>query len=109
MNTDREICGVEDTLGIFVGKWKPVILLLMMEMGTARFSEIQRTVPQITQKTLTKQLRDLEEEGIIDRVIYPEVPPRVEYSITDYGKTLQPLLNAMHEWGTAHILKKQKE
>lgn len=101
-----ENCRVEDALGILVGKWKPIIILHLLQQGTKRFSELKRSMPGITQKMLTKQLRELEEEDIIARVVYPQVPPKVEYSITVYGKTLEPILEAMHEWGTKHTLHK---
>ncbi|WP_182200174.1 winged helix-turn-helix transcriptional regulator [Paraliobacillus salinarum] len=99
-------CRVENALGILVGKWKPIIILHLLQHGTKRFNELKRAMPGITQKMLTKQLRELEEEDIIARVVYPQVPPKVEYSITSYGKTLEPILEAMHEWGTKHALHK---
>lgn len=96
------LCKVGNTLDIFVGKWKTIILLHLLIGGTKRFSELKSLIPEITQKVLTAQLRELEEQDIVERHIYPEVPPRVEYSITEYGKTLQPILNMMHEWGESH-------
>ena len=107
MELQPELCKVDDALSILVGKWKPMILLTLLQEGTQRFSDLKRRVPGITQKMLTKQLRELEEEDIISRKIYPQVPPKVEYSITEYGKSLEPILVAMHEWGTAHTLHKQ--
>ncbi|MFC4559764.1 winged helix-turn-helix transcriptional regulator [Virgibacillus kekensis] len=104
-----EYCRVEDALGILVGKWKPIILLHLLQEGTKRFSELKRSMPGITQKMLTKQLRELEDEDIIQRVVYPQVPPKVEYSITEYGKSLEPILEAMHEWGTNHTLHKNRK
>ena len=104
-----EYCRVEDALGILVGKWKPIILLHLLQGGTKRFSELKRDMPEITQKMLTKQLRELESEEIVKRVVYAQVPPKVEYSITEYGKTLEPILEAMHEWGTKHTLLKRKK
>ncbi|WHY87076.1 helix-turn-helix domain-containing protein [Neobacillus novalis] len=104
-----ELCKVEDALGILVGKWKPLILLHLLKNGTQRFSELKRSVPGITQKMLTNQLRELEDEDIIKRYVYPQVPPKVEYSITDYGRTLEPILEAMHEWGTKHTLHKMEK
>ncbi|MBD7945435.1 MULTISPECIES: winged helix-turn-helix transcriptional regulator [Psychrobacillus] len=109
MDLQPELCRVDDALGILVGKWKPIILLTLLQEGTQRFSDLKRKVPGITQKMLTNQLRELEKEDIIARKVYPQVPPKVEYSITEYGKSLEPILNAMHEWGTAHILHKQKK
>lgn len=73
-----------------------------------RFSELKRSIPNITQKMLTKQLRELESQDILTRTIYPEVPPRVEYAITDYGKTLHPILDAMHKWGLKHKKRAEK-
>ncbi|MFD2627386.1 winged helix-turn-helix transcriptional regulator [Oceanobacillus kapialis] len=107
MEKAPELCRVEDALSILVGKWKPIILLHLLQKGTQRFSELKRSMPGITQKMLTKQLRELEEEDIIQRVVYPQVPPKVEYSMTEYGRSLEPILEAMHEWGTKHTLHKQ--
>lgn len=104
-----ELCHVNNALGILTGKWKPIILFHLLTKGTQRFSELKRSMPGVTQKMLTNQLRDLEEEDIVQRVVYPQVPPKVEYSITDYGKSLEPILRAMHDWGTNHYVhKKQK-
>lgn len=102
MNIEPEFCRVEDALGILVGKWKPIILLYLLKNGTQRFSELKHEIPGITQKMLTNQLRELEEEDIIQRVVYPVVPPKVEYSITEYGRSLEPILDAMHKWGAKH-------
>ncbi|WP_102028863.1 winged helix-turn-helix transcriptional regulator [Salirhabdus sp. Marseille-P4669] len=109
MNIEPDLCKVEDALGILVGKWKPIILLHLLKEGTQRFSELRRSMPGITQKMLTKQLRELEEEDIVERTVYPQVPPKVEYSITEYGKTLEPILRSMHEWGTKHTLHKMQK
>lgn len=97
-----EFCKIENALEVLVGKWKPIILLYLMEDETLRFGELRRKLPGITQKMLTKQLRELEAEELISRKLYPEVPPKVEYSITEYGKTLNGILEAMHEWGVRH-------
>lgn len=109
MKKAPEYCQVEDALGILVGKWKPVILLHLLQNGTKRFNELKRSMPGITQKMLTKQLRELESEDIIQRVVYAQVPPKVEYSITEYGRSLEPILEAMHEWGTKHTLHKNQK
>ncbi|MFD1848554.1 winged helix-turn-helix transcriptional regulator [Oceanobacillus bengalensis] len=109
MEKNPDYCRVEDALGILVGKWKPIILLILLQEGTNRFSDLKRRMPGITQKMLTKQLRELEEEDIVQRVVYPQVPPKVEYSITEYGRSLEPILEAMHEWGTKHTLHKMKQ
>ena len=104
MKKTPENCQVEDALDILVGKWKAVILLYLLQEGTKRFSELKRKMPGITQKMLTKQLRELEDEDIIQRKVYAQVPPKVEYSITDYGRSLEPVLEAMHEWGAKHTM-----
>lgn len=109
MERKPDNCQVEDALGILVGKWKPVILLYLLQEGTKRFSELKRNMPGITQKMLTKQLRELEDEDIIQRVVYPQVPPKVEYSMTEYGRSLEPILEAMHEWGARHTEHKTKK
>jgi DNA-binding HxlR family transcriptional regulator len=109
MEMEPELCNVDDALNILVGKWKPIILLTLLKEGTKRFSDLKRSVPGITQKMLTNQLRDLEQEDIITRKVYLQVPPKVEYSITEYGKTLEPILVAMHEWGTAHSVHKMQK
>ncbi|MFS0560598.1 helix-turn-helix domain-containing protein [Terribacillus sp. 179-K 1B1 HS] len=106
---EPEMCKVTDALGILVGKWKPVILLHLLKNGTQRFNELKRSLPGITQKMLTNQLRELEEEDIIERKVYAQVPPKVEYSITDYGRSLEPILHAMHEWGAKHTIHKQSK
>lgn len=103
-----EVCRVDDALGIITGKWKPIILLHLFENGTMRFNELKRSMPGITQKMLTQQLRELEEEDLIHREVYPQVPPKVEYSITEHGKSIEPVLEVMHEWGTSHLRHKQR-
>ena len=91
-------CPVEATLDVIGGKWKGVILYKLLERPK-RFSELKRQLPAITQRMLTLQLRELEEDGIVHREIYKEIPPRVEYSLTEFGKTLEPILLAMLTWG----------
>ncbi len=103
-------CRVETALEILTGKWKPSILLVLITHGTLRFSELKRQLPNITQKMLTAQLRELELNDIVHREIYQVVPPRVEYSLTDYGRTLIPVLDAINAWGEQHVLHlEQKE
>ncbi len=92
---------VQTTLDVIGGKWKPLILWLLSE-NTMRFSELKKSIPGITQKMLTQQLRYMERDGLISRTIYPEIPPRVEYAVTDHGKTLGPVLEAMRKWGEKH-------
>lgn len=95
--------GMETALDILVGKWKPVILFQIIQNETLRFSELQRLIPGVTKKMLTTQLRELEYHNIINRKVYAQVPPKVEYSITEYGKGLIPLMVSMHEWGIVHL------
>ncbi|MFB4213925.1 winged helix-turn-helix transcriptional regulator [Shouchella sp. JSM 1781072] len=102
-------CQVSQALDIIVGKWKLLILLHLLANGTTRFGEFQRAIPSITPKVLTQQLRELEEEEIIERHIYPQIPPKVEYTISAYGTTLEPILNAMHTWGLNHLNHKQSK
>ncbi|UKS28405.1 helix-turn-helix transcriptional regulator [Paenibacillus sp. HWE-109] len=96
-------CKFETALDILVGKWKPVILLRLFSNGTMRFSELQKAIPDITKKMLTQQLRELEYHDIIHREVYHQIPPKVEYSITAYGQQMTPLLQAMNDWGVAHM------
>ncbi|MGB3181730.1 MAG: helix-turn-helix domain-containing protein [Cyclobacteriaceae bacterium] len=95
-------CPVTTTLSVIGGKWKPVILYTVGE-EIVRFGELKRRIPAITQKMLTQQLRELEEDGLIRRKVYPEVPPRVEYSMTPHGRSIWPILNEMARWGQEHI------
>lgn len=97
-----ELCRVESGLHMISGKWKTLILLQLLINGTQRFNELKRNLPGITQKMLTNQLRELEEDDLIERKIYPQIPPKVEYSISEYGRTLEPILDAMHEWASNH-------
>lgn len=95
-------CPVEASIDVIGGKWKPLILWHLSEK-TMRFSELQATLPGITQSMLTKQLRELELNGIIRRKVYPQVPPKVEYSLTKSGKTVTPILDILNEWGEEHF------
>jgi len=95
-------CPVEAALDVIGGKWKPLILWHLGD-NVVRFGELQKGLPGVNAKMLTKQLRELENDGVIKRTIYPEVPPRVEYAITDFGKTLLPIMVALCNWG-AHYL-----
>ncbi len=92
-------CEKELTLAVIGGKWKLIILWHLGLEGTKRFSELKRLIPHVTQKILINQLRELEEDQLIQRKIYAEVPPRVEYSLSEYGQSLMPLLRAMYDWG----------
>src|SRR5262249_14085646 len=95
-------CPVGATMGVIGGKWKVVILYYVLER-TRRFSELRRLMPGVTQRMLTLQLRELEQSGIITRKIYPQIPPKVEYSITNYGKTLEPVVRLISDWGWKHL------
>ena len=90
------------TLYMIGGKYKPIILNYLIENKTKRFNEMMRYMKPISQRTLTNQLRELEEDGLINRKVYAEVPPRVEYSLTDLGKSLKPILDAMWTWGESY-------
>lgn len=95
-------CGVEVTLEVIGGKWKGVILWHLTHK-TLRFSQLQRRMPGITQKMLTQQLRELEADGLVHREVFAEVPPRVEYSLSQKGRTVSPILAQMCEWGKKHM------
>lgn len=91
-------CPVETTLMLIGDKWKVLILRYLMP-GTKRFGELKKSIGSVSQKVLTAQLRAMEESGLIARKVYAEVPPRVEYSLTEHGKSLKPILDAMQDWG----------
>ncbi len=95
-------CSVEATLSVIGGRWKPVIIFNLLENDVLRFGELKKKINGITQRMLTNQLRELERDNIVDRKVYPEVPPKVEYSLTDYGRTLKPIMIAMRDWGAQH-------
>ena len=91
-------CPVETTLMLIGDKWKVLILRDLMP-GTKRFGELKKSIGSVSQKVLTAQLRDMEEKGLVSRKVYAEVPPRVEYSLTELGRSLNPILDAMRVWG----------
>ncbi len=97
-------CPVEATLKVIGGKWKGVVLYHLLS-ETMRFNELRRLMPEVTQRMLTRQLRELEADNLISRKVYAEVPPKVEYSITEYGKTLAPIIHALQAWGLQHLEK----
>ena len=99
-------CFVESTLAAIGGRWKVLVIFHLLK-GTQRFGELTRLLGGISARTLTRQLRELEDAGVIDRVVYHEIPPKVEYSLTSLGRQLEPVLQAMHEWG-AQLEKSQQ-
>ncbi|GEN85283.1 winged helix-turn-helix transcriptional regulator [Oceanobacillus sojae] len=103
--------GIVSALQAIGGKWKPHILFILLEKGTKRFGELRRLMPEITQGVLTQQLRELEKDGLVNRVVYQEIPPRVEYSLSAHGQTLENVLRDMCAWGFTHeeFLEKEKD
>lgn len=104
----NDTCGMARALSIIGGRWKPAILCRLNNY-TMRYSELKKTIEGISERMLVAQLRELEEDKIIERIVYPEVPPRVEYRISDLGKTMEPMLKAMSDWGNMHREKVEKE
>ncbi|QDU38631.1 putative HTH-type transcriptional regulator YybR [Maioricimonas rarisocia] len=100
----RVACPVEATLELIGGKWKGIVLYYLLD-GRLRFSELKRRIGCVTQRMLTKQLRELESSGLVNRIVYAEIPPRVEYELTEEGKSLKPILAVLKEWGETHALK----
>ena len=96
-------CGVEACLEVIGGKWKGLLLYELMNHGTLRFSEIQKLKPDLSPRILTTQLRQLEHDGVIIRKVYPVVPPKVEYSLSEAGESLRSLLEAMRKWGDSYL------
>jgi DNA-binding HxlR family transcriptional regulator len=94
-------CPVRTALNVVGGKWKPLILYFLKD-GTQRYSDLRGRISEPSEKVLVQQLRELERDGVLERVIYPEVPPRVEYCFSEYGWTLVPMLREMAEWGENH-------
>jgi DNA-binding HxlR family transcriptional regulator len=94
-------CPMVVTINIIGGKWKPIILH-MLSTGIRRFGELKKNIPLVSQKMLTQQLRELELDGIVIRTVYPEVPPRVEYSLSAVGISLVPVLDTLYQWGEAY-------
>lgn len=101
---DLPACPVETTLTLISDKWKVLILRDLMP-GTKRFGELKKSVGNVSQKVLTAQLRQMEDSGLLTRKVYPEVPPRVEYTLTELGRSLKPILDAMWNWGEEYQAK----
>jgi DNA-binding HxlR family transcriptional regulator len=104
VSNDKKIkqatCEIEVAFGVIGGKWKPIIIWFLGELGTLRFGQIQHLIPEITHKILTKQLRELEENDLVLRKVYSQIPPKVEYTITDKGRDVLPILDMMCDWST---------
>ncbi len=105
---DENNCPVTATMRVLGGKWKPILINAIYLTAPARFGELKRNVIGITQSMLTQQLRELEDDGIIKRKIYAEIPPKVEYTLTEFGLTLSPVILTMAEWGKEYKLNKQR-
>ncbi|MEM6282438.1 MAG: helix-turn-helix domain-containing protein [Chloroflexota bacterium] len=103
-----ERCPIEFTLDVISGKWKPLIIYYLLE-ETRRFGELQRCIPQVNRRMLTKHLRELEADGIVHREVYKQVPPKVEYSLTEKGHSLRPILEMMLTWGESHVAEAKSE
>ncbi|WP_458127045.1 winged helix-turn-helix transcriptional regulator [Paenibacillus sp. Z3-2] len=97
------LCPVEFTVNMIGGKWKILILYHLLSKDIIRFNELQKLLSTVTHRTLTRQLRELEEDGLVQRVAYAEMPPRVEYSLTDKGHSLTPILLQLKNWGLQHM------
>jgi DNA-binding HxlR family transcriptional regulator len=107
-NGRLHVCPVETSLELLSGKWKPRILWKLHNQEVLRFGELKRELADITPKMLTQQLRDLEQDGLITRLVYPQVPPKVEYRLSPFGETLKPILDSIAAWGVqnqTHIVK----
>ena len=95
---DMAASGVEEAFRMLEGRWKMVIIFHLFDRGILRFSELERSIPGVSQKMLIQQLRDLEGDGIVSRKVYPQVPPKVEYELTEWGQAMCPALDALLEW-----------
>lgn len=102
------ICPVETTLTLISNKWKVLIIRDLLP-GTKRFGELKKSIGSVSQKVLTSQLRQMEESGLLTRTVYPEVPPRVEYTLTELGQSLRPVLDALKNWGEEYKAKMSGE
>jgi DNA-binding HxlR family transcriptional regulator len=101
--SEKKICPVSHALSIIGGKWKIVVISTLVSKGTLRFKELEREIAEITPKMLIKVLKELEDEKLVARKVFAEVPPRVEYSITPLGLTLNALITEIHAWGEYHL------
>ena len=101
-------CDVEATLSVIGGRWKPILLCHLLD-GRKRFGQLRRLTPNATERMITLQLRELEADGVVSRHVFAEVPPRVEYEATEFGRSLEPLLVLMQEWGAAFKVRRLAE
>lgn len=99
-----DLCPVTVTQNILMGKWK-LLILWILHQGTRRFNELQRVMPEISRGVLTQQLRELERDKLVNREVYKEVPPKVEYSLTEIGESFIPVMNQIMQWGTGYVMK----
>ena len=106
---DFDATGYSYTLSLISGKYKPVILYCLMEYEPVRFNEMQRYLKKVADKTLSQTLKELENDGLVIRNVYPQIPPKVEYSLTELGKSLMPILVAMRDWGAVYLRGKNQE
>ncbi|MEU5717559.1 helix-turn-helix domain-containing protein [Streptomyces sp. NPDC020403] len=95
------VCGIDAAMDVVAGKWKPLILWELHHYGTRRFAQLRRGLPGVSEKMLIQHLREMEEDGLVHREVYPEVPPKVEYSLTEHGVSLNAALAPLGAWGTA--------
>jgi DNA-binding HxlR family transcriptional regulator len=105
VNEKEYLCPIEVSMDLIAGKWK-ILIMWHLRNKTRRFGELQRKIPNVTQKMLTQQLREMENDGLIHREVYPVVPPKVEYSLTPFGQTFKPVLNMMVVWGYSYVEKR---
>lgn len=99
--SEFEKCPVETAIDLLTGKWK-ILIIWYLKDDKKRFSELEKLLPKATQKMLIQKLRELEADGLVNREVYPVVPPKVEYSLTEYGKSLKPILKQLYLWGETH-------
>jgi DNA-binding HxlR family transcriptional regulator len=95
-------CGMAYALSLIGGRWKPNILFQLLVNGKMRYGELRKVIPEVSERMLVAQLKELESDQLVQRIVYPEVPPRVEYKLTDLGYSMQPLLKDISEWGNMH-------
>ncbi|NLN71481.1 MAG: helix-turn-helix transcriptional regulator [Thermoplasmatales archaeon] len=105
---DLPVCPVATTVGLIGNKWKLLIMRNLLT-GTQRFGELNKSIPGVSQKVLTENLRSMEADGIVIRTVYPEVPPRVEYKLSELGESMRPILFAMESWGVVYLETMKKD